>query len=139
MNPLLVFIAATTLGFQVGWKPLPGGGTEYIIQLDAAALDALRDGQPLQSAVPSEAGEIRAYRIFVGTSKDKPERQAPPPKPAPPPVAAPAKPAPVEPAQPSQPPLSWTLTILGLFASLGGNAFLGWIAWGLRRRCQNAR
>jgi hypothetical protein len=127
MNPMLIYIAAATLGFQVGWQPLPDGGMEYIIQLDAAALDALRDGQPLGSAVPSEAGEIRAYRIVMGAGKDKLPRKAPPPKPTPP-----------ESAEPVQPPLSWTLTILGLFASLGANVFLGWIAWGFRRRWQRS-
>ena len=80
MNPLLVFVAAATLGFQVGWQRLPEGGMEYIIQLDPAAIDALRDGQPLHSDIPAEAGEIRAYRIVLGSGK--PPRETPPPKPA---------------------------------------------------------
>ena len=74
MNPLLVYIAAATLGIQVGWQPLPEGGMEYIIQLDPAALDALRDGQPLQSDIPADAGEIRAYRIIMGTGMSTPPR-----------------------------------------------------------------
>ena len=122
MNTLLIYVAAATLGFQYGWERLPDGGMEYIIQLDSAAIDALRDGQPLRSAIPSDAGEIRAYRIVMGPGK--PKRETPLPKPAP-----------VEPAKPWLP---LTLTILGLFASLGANVFLGWIAWGFRRRCQIA-
>jgi hypothetical protein len=124
MSSLLVYVAAATLGFQVGWERLPDGGMEYVIQLDPATLAALRDGQPLHSAIPTDAGEIRAYRIVLGNGTSTPKREAPPPKPAPP-VA--------EPAKPSAP---WTLTILGLFASLGANAFLGWITWGLHRRCK---
>ena len=131
---MLIYVAAATLGFQVGWQRLPEGGMQYIIQLDPQTLDALRDGQPIQSDIPSEAGEIRSYRIVMGAGISKPPREAPPPKPAPPP-AAPVTPAPIEPAKPWLP---LTLTLLGLFASLGANAFLGWIAWGFRQRCQSA-
>jgi hypothetical protein len=132
MNTLLVCVAAVAFGFDVGWERLPSGGMEYVIQLDAARIEALRGGQPIGSDIPAAAGEIRAFRIVMGPGKLK--RETPLPKPAPPP----AKPTPVEPppAAPYSPP--WTLTILGLFASLGANAFLGWIAWGFRRRCQNA-
>ena len=133
MNTLLVCVAAATLGVQVGWKPLPEGGMEYIIQLDAPTLDALRNGQTLQSDIPSAAGEIRSYCIYMGPGK--PVRENPPPKPAPPA----AKPVAAEPQQPQQPAKPWrplTLTLLGLFASIGANFFLGWIAWGFRRRCQ---
>ncbi len=132
MNTLLVCVAAATLGFQVGWERLPGGGMEYTIQLDSAAIDALRDGRTLRSDIPAAAGEIRAYRIMMGGGALK--RETPPPKPTPPP----AKPAPVEPPQPAQSSLPLTLTILGLFASLGTNVFLAWIAWGFRRRCKDA-
>ena len=142
MNPLLVCVAAATLGFQVGWERLPDGGMEYVIELDPAAINALRDGQTLRSYIPAAAGEIRAYRIAMGAGR--PKRETPPAKPAPPPVKlAPVeppsvKPASVEPSRPAQSSLPLTLTILGLFASLGANVFLAWIAWGFRRRCQNA-
>jgi hypothetical protein len=144
MNPLLVCVATATLGFQYGWERLPDGRMEYVLQLDSAAIEALRGGQPLRSDIPADAGEIRAYRIQMDNGKDKPPRDIPLPKPVPPsakPAKAPevpVKPAAVESIQPPTPPLSWTVTILVLFASLGANAFLGWIAWGLRRRCRNA-
>ena len=41
-------------------------------------------------------------------------------------------------SEPAKPWLPLMLTLLALFASIGANIFLGWIAWGLRRRCQNA-
>ena len=133
MNPLLICVAAATFGFQVGWERLPEGGMEYIIQLDPAAIDALRDGQTLHSAIPADAGEIRAYRIVMGTAEQAAARDA----------AAETRAAAVRRSNPPcrarrQPSLPLTLTILGLFASLGANVFLGWIAWGFRRRCQNA-
>jgi hypothetical protein len=132
MNTLLICVAAATFGFQYGWEQLPDGRMEYIIQLDPAALEALRDGEALRSDIPVAAGEIRAYRIVMG--RGRPRRDTPPAKPSPPP----AKVTPVEPPRPAQTSLPLTLTILGLFASLGTNVFLGWIAWGFRRRCQKA-
>jgi hypothetical protein len=44
-----------------------------------------------------------------------------------------AKPAPQEPAKPWLP---LTLTLFGLFGSVGANAYLGWIVLELRQRCR---
>lgn len=115
MNAVLIYVAAATLGVQVGWQRLPEGGMEYIIQLDQASLDALRDGQPIQSDVLAKAGQIRSYRIQLGTGELKQET---PPE--------------------NEPWLPMTLMLLGLFASVGANIFLGWIVCGLRRRCKTA-
>jgi hypothetical protein len=140
MNTLLIYVATATLGIQTGWERLPEGGMEYVIQLDAAALNALRDGQAIQSDIPSAAGEIRSYRIYMGNAK--PQRQDPPLKLAPPlpPAEKPAASKPVTPLPetPTKPWLPFMLTLLTLFASIGANVFLGWIVWGLRKRSQNA-
>jgi hypothetical protein len=133
MNTLLIYVAAATLGWQTGYQRLPEGGMEYIIQLDSAALDALRDGRPIGSYIPSDIGEVRSFRIIMGTGK--PKREAPPEKPAPPKAVEKPAPAPPQPEAPAEPWLPLTLTLLALFASIGANLFLGWIAWGLRRRC----
>ena len=48
----------------------------------------------------------------------------------------------VQPEQPEQPDKPWlplTLTIIGLFASIGANVYLGWIVWELRKRFQTNR
>jgi hypothetical protein len=116
-----ICFAAAALGINFGWQRLPEGGMEYIIQLDPQSLDALRAGQPIQSDVPPAAGEVRSYRIIVGTEKLRCD--VPPEKPKPPP-------------EPTRPWLPMTLTLFGLFASLGANAFLGWVSLGLRRRCR---
>jgi hypothetical protein len=197
----MLCVTTLLLGIDVGWQPLPGGGTEYIIQIApqamGATIEAMRsDG--LQSDIPAEVKDIRAWRILVGTG-DLPRRLPPvpkvdlhdPPLPAPTSPAirpelpdaktlAPAetRPAP-EPqevprrlpsdsagkpiaaeratfveqagaakspqtkpseASPSQPPpadrpwVALTLVTLGLFASLGGNVYLGWIAWDVYHR-----
>jgi hypothetical protein len=149
MNILLACIAAS-LGWQTGYERLPEGGMEYIIQLDAPAIDALQRGQPIGSYLPSDIGQVRSFRVVMGTGR--PKREAPwpaaPPKavekPAAPkivekpaPAKAVEKPAPQQPETPSKPWLPLILTLLTLFASLGANVFLGWIAWGFRQRCQS--
>ena len=159
MNALLISIAVATLGVNYGWNPLPDGGSEYVIQLDQQTLDALRDGQTIFSDVKSGAGEVRSFKIVVGND---PLAQVPVPpmivnespktlltdpnvKPIATNYTQPEKePAADEPAystepetaakQPEKPWLAFTLTIFGLFASLGTNVYLGWISWGLRRR-----
>jgi hypothetical protein len=52
----------------------------------------------------------------------------------PPPKAA----AQVSPDRPTAPWLPLTFTLFGLFASLGANVFLGWIAWDARGRLRTA-
>ncbi|NLF07031.1 MAG: hypothetical protein GX594_03495 [Pirellulaceae bacterium] len=167
MNLLIISIAAASLGVDFGWNRLPDGGSEYIIQLDRQTLDALRDGQPIQSDVMPGAGDVRSFRIIVGDgilAKEPPlgrpsaslavddSPQLPPnplladpavkplsnyARPAEKPVIEEPKPAADgAPAaeQPARPWLPLTLTLLGLFASLGANVYLGWINHGLRRR-----
>jgi hypothetical protein len=69
MGAVMVCIAVATLGIDVGWQRLPDGGMEYIIQVEPQTLDALGSGQTVQSDIPSNAGDIRAFRIVVGTKK----------------------------------------------------------------------
>lgn len=45
----------------------------------------------------------------------------------------------VQPEQPAKPWLPLTLTIVGLFASIGANVYLAWIVWELRERLQTNR
>ena len=181
MHTLLLCLAAAAVGVDVGWERMPKGGMEYIIQLDPQTLETLRDGQPIQSDLHPEAGEVRSYRIVVG--KKVLPRETPPPA-APTPKAAGSKPSdptelkteapgtlppdsgeaailehpavfmesdtaassgkpsenqPKTPAeQPAKPWMAMTVTLLGLFASVGANVFLGWIAWDSRRQFRAA-
>jgi len=64
--PLLVALA---LGVDVGWKPLPEGGLEYIIQIEPELLNSLRSGQSISSDVPLVLQNIRRYRIQVGDGR----------------------------------------------------------------------
>jgi hypothetical protein len=58
--------------------------------------------------------------------------------------SAPAKLSPkpaaeVPPEKPAPPWMPLTVTLLGLFASLGANGFLLWIAWGARQQLRRIR
>jgi|GEM_PF-1792950 len=69
MNALIVLIATTALGIEVGWEPLPGGGHEYTLQLEPQLLKVLERGQEeIFSEVPAGV-EVRRYRIVVGVGK----------------------------------------------------------------------
>lgn len=154
MNALLISIAVATLGVNYGWNPLPDGGSEYVIQLDQQTLDALRDGQTIFSDVKSGAGEVRSFKIVVGNdllsqvpvppmvvnkspshlltnpnAKPIATNYTEPTADEPEPTSEPESTA----EQSAKPWLALTLTIIGLFASLGTNVYLGWISWGLRR------
>lgn len=176
MHAVLLCLVSAAVGIDVGWQKRPEGGMEYIIQLDPATLESLRDGQVIQSDVPARAGDVRAYRIMVGKETLPKETPPEPKEPAapgllperhvayeqpdktlfsnsPPPQAeekpgmkaddsvAATKPAealkdqqPSENVEPEKPWLPLTLSLLGLFASVGLNLFLGWVAWDSRRQ-----
>lgn len=68
MSPLLLLVAAATLGVEVGWEPLPDGGHEYTIGIEPQLLDMLRDGTDIISEVPPHI-HVRRYRITVGSGK----------------------------------------------------------------------
>jgi hypothetical protein len=134
MNTLLIVLAAATLGIDAGWQRLPDGGMEYIIQLDARAIEALQAGEQLRSDIPTEAGEIKAYCIKLGA--ETLPRETPPPKA----VETPATPPPPQPADaaPAKPWLVLVAVLLLLFASLAANVYLAWILGGLRRKANTA-
>jgi hypothetical protein len=184
MHALVMCIAAAAVGIDVGWQRTPTEGMEYIIQLDPQTLEALRSGEAIASDIPPRAGNVRSFRIIVGT-KALPQEAPPSPAPTPsavkPTTAAPkgpqaaaapetlspdprgkpiaerpanfvesqspttadkphaASPSDVASKEPAKPWLPLTLTLLGLFASLGLNVFLGWIAWDFRQRLVPAK
>jgi hypothetical protein len=69
-------LSAVIVGINVGWQPLQEGGMEYIIQLDPQSLEALKSGEPIRSDVLPGAGDVRSYKIILGT--EKPPRICPP-------------------------------------------------------------
>ncbi len=64
----ILSLALVAFGINAGWEASSEGGTEYIIQLDAQSLEALKNGSPLQSDVPRKAGEVRSFRLVVNNA-----------------------------------------------------------------------
>ncbi len=68
MTPMpLLLLAAAAVGVDTGWTKLDSGGYEYIIQIPPEQLDALRAGGEFGSDLPADTGEIRSYRVVIGT------------------------------------------------------------------------
>lgn len=69
MNPILLIVAATALGVEVGWEPLPDGGHEYTIQIEPQLIEVLQRGdREIYSLVPPEL-DVRKFRVLVGQGK----------------------------------------------------------------------
>jgi len=69
MTGSLVCLVTLTLGMDVGWRQLPDGGVEYIIQIEPHVLDSLRLGAEIESDIPPNVRDLRKYRIIVGTGE----------------------------------------------------------------------
>jgi hypothetical protein len=107
MHGEFVMAATVLLGIQFGYRPLPEGGMQYLIQIEPQTLESLRTGAvAAESDIPPGVDDIRSYKITVGTGEL--------PKVLPPPTAekvrAPAKGQPrkaelpaAEPGKPSPP------------------------------------
>jgi hypothetical protein len=68
MSGLTMWTAAFLLSVDIGWRPYPGGGLEYIIQIEPHMLDSLKEGEDIQSVIPPNLGRVRAVRIAVGSA-----------------------------------------------------------------------
>ncbi|MCH7728042.1 MAG: hypothetical protein IH991_16435 [Planctomycetes bacterium] len=69
MNCMMIFMAAATLGVDVGWQRQQNGELEYIIQIEPQLIESLKEGKILTSGIRPALRDIRRYRIVVGTGK----------------------------------------------------------------------
>ncbi len=70
MHAALLVLASAVVGVDWGYRPLPAGGIEYIVQVEPQALDDLAGGgSEIVSQVPPELFDIRQFRITVGKQK----------------------------------------------------------------------
>ena len=89
-----LMLGGLLLGVDVGWQPLPDGeGMEYLIQLSPKDLEAMKLGEPWMTDIPPSVGDVRAYRITVG-SESLPRVAPPPSLPSEPSETAAEQPAP---------------------------------------------
>jgi hypothetical protein len=68
MHPALPLLITSFLGIDVGWADLPGkpGQREYIVQIEPAVLDRLKEGETITSVIDPSAGMITQIRLQVG-------------------------------------------------------------------------
>lgn len=57
-----------TPGVKYGWQPVATGGLEYIVQLDASRLEALKRGEQIVGEIAPAVPAIVQYRMRVGTA-----------------------------------------------------------------------
>lgn len=79
MTGMIVCLSAAVAGVDYGWQPVAGGGIEYIIQIEPQMLERLKAGQDVFSDLPPQTGNVRGYRITVGTAI-LPHQGQPPPR-----------------------------------------------------------
>lgn len=67
MFPSILLIAASVIGHNYGWEPLPDGGVIYTFQFTPDELAAAQDaGELLKSEIPSNL-DVRSIAIRFGT------------------------------------------------------------------------
>ena len=67
MHAIILGATLSLIGIEAGWRPLPGGGVEYIIQVDPREADILLREKGFSSDVPSHLRDVRVCRIKIGT------------------------------------------------------------------------
>jgi hypothetical protein len=99
----MLLVADRAGAVDYGWEPIAGGGIQYIIQIRPEMVDAMRQGDVLESELPEIPGGIRRYRIVFG---NEPLPHHGEPLPTPEPAASPAIPtASIAPPTATQPAL----------------------------------
>ena len=104
MNGLAMMMTMAVLGVDYGWQPGTDGQLEYIIQIEPAVLDSLRQGEKIVSEIHPDARGARRFVIQVGTGKLPRQGlalQAPPSTRLGSPQAQPGSPAASSPAGPT--------------------------------------
>jgi hypothetical protein len=80
MMTATMLLATTLVAVDTGWQPTDEGGLEYIIQIDPQLFASLREGEAITSEIPPELGDVRRYRIMIGSTQlpriDLPPKQA---------------------------------------------------------------
>jgi len=68
MLPSILILAASAVGINYGWEPLPEGGMKYIVQFEPETLiEAQKAGFDLESNIPSNVGDVRTIAVRLGT------------------------------------------------------------------------
>jgi hypothetical protein len=67
MNGLAIMMTMAVLGVDYGWQPSTDGQLEYIIQIEPALLESMKQGEKIVSEIHPDARGARRFVIQVGT------------------------------------------------------------------------
>jgi hypothetical protein len=108
MHAVLLGVTWGVLGLNAGWRPLPGGGVEYIIQIAPHEMEVFKQDRVILSEVPPQVKDIRSYRIQIGNEllprQDPPQTPSTPASPTA--MPGPAKGLPAKRTAPAYNPFS---------------------------------
>ena len=131
---------------QIGTDELPREGVAPRVEDPIATLDPPVEAPVPLVFVPNPASRplVHQKAVYFETADEEENRGEIPPEPAT--STGSSDPREIREAQATDSPTDeapkpwWPLafTLLGLFASLGGNVYLGWIAWDMRGRYRAA-
>jgi hypothetical protein len=69
MSGIVLCMATLVAGADFGYQPLPGGGMEYIIQIEPWTRESLRPDDHVDSDIPADVRDVRKVRIVFGNDK----------------------------------------------------------------------
>jgi len=67
MHAILLGVTWGMIGLDSGWKALPGGGIEYILQISRQELELFKQDQNIEVDIPPKLREIHTLRVVVGS------------------------------------------------------------------------
>lgn len=77
MSTTLTCLALALVGVDLGYRPASNGGTEFIIQINPATLQALRPGEPIDIDVPREARDMRPSHFSITLGNERLPHEVP--------------------------------------------------------------
>jgi hypothetical protein len=67
MNGIVLLMSMTAIGVDYGWQIGADGQVEYIVQIEPSLVESLKNGKEIASEIRPEVGNVRRFRIRVGT------------------------------------------------------------------------
>ncbi len=71
MSPTLTCLAMALMGADLGFRPASNGGTDFIIHVNPATLQATRPGDPIELYVERAAQGLRPSHFYITPFDDK--------------------------------------------------------------------
>jgi hypothetical protein len=67
MHAIILGATLSLIGIETGWRPLPGGGVEYTVQINPREADILLREKGFSSDLPAHLRDVRVFQVKIGT------------------------------------------------------------------------